>query len=699
MTVVSADEYGFRAPFRALSDRIAECMLRDRHRLRTRLRHLEQRAAHHPPHPPAESEDLAAAVRRLAEEVDRSAAFRAERQANLPKPTFPDDLPVVQRRQEIARAIAENQVIVLSGETGSGKTTQLPKICLELGRGVSGMIGHTQPRRIAARSVAMRIAQELQTPLGHAVGYKVRFSDHTRPETYVKLMTDGILLAESQHDRFLEAYDTILIDEAHERSLNIDFLLGYLKQLLPKRPDLKLIITSATIDPQRFSKHFGDCPMIEVSGRTYPVEVRYRPLTAGTEDEEDLEMGEGILAAVDELWRHGPGDVLIFLSGEREIRETAEALRKHHPPGVEILPLYARLSAEEQMRVFHRHGKPRIVLATNVAETSLTVPGIKYVIDPGYARLSRYSARTKVQRLPVERVSQASADQRKGRCGRVSEGVCVRLYSEEDYQSRPKYTDPEILRTNLASVILQMKYLRLGTVQDFPFVEPPDYRSIRDGYATLHELGAIDERNELTPLGNQLARLPVDPRIARMILAAREEGCLDEVLVIASALSVQDPRERPMDKQAEADEAHRKFREPNSDFLAFLRLWDFYHGQAKHLSTSKLRKLCQANFLSFVRMREWHDIHNQLKEVMGEMGLYRAGGTPGEPPGQAEAPRPAARDESNARNERPQSPRRPGRRRRPRRSGHRSGPPSAQASGSVPSGALPTTSPAESPGR
>jgi ATP-dependent helicase HrpA len=635
---------------KSLGNRIDACMRRDEHRLRMRLQHLRQQAE---PQGQTAPED---ALRRLAEEIDRSAEVRAKRLANLPKPAFPEELPVVQRRDEIARAIAENQVIVLSGETGSGKTTQLPKICLELGRGVSGMIGHTQPRRIAARSVALRIAGELNSPLGHAVGYKVRFSDQTRPETYVKLMTDGILLAETQHDRMLEAYDTIIIDEAHERSLNIDFLLGYLKQLLPRRPDLKLIITSATIDPQRFSKHFGDCPMIEVSGRTYPVEVRYRPLESDDPEAEDLFTEEAILRAVDELWAAGPGDILIFLSGEREIRETAEAIRKHgsaaltgaHPPGVDILPLYARLSSDEQMRVFQPHGRPRIVLATNVAETSLTVPGIKYVIDPGYARQSRYSARTKVQRLPIERISQASADQRKGRCGRVSEGVCIRLYSEEDFASRPKYTDPEILRTNLASVILQMKYLRLGMVQEFPFVEPPDYRSIRDGYQTLHELGAIDERNELTPMGYQLARLPADPRIGRMVLAARDENCLDEVLVIAAALSVQDPRERLMDKANEADEAHRKFRDDSSDFLGFLRLWDFFHDQAKHLSGSKLRKLCQANFLSFVRMREWHDVHNQLKEVVAEMGLYRptdvAGvGARGDPPREIRKPRPRSR--------------------------------------------------------
>ncbi len=535
--------------------RIDACLRRDQHRLRSRLCAIaNQLSRGQQTAPPAAHADAAEpgrptrtdqAIQRLLSDIDRSCQARVDRQTNLPKPTFPEDLPVVQRRTEIAELIAKHQVVVLCGETGSGKTTQLPKICLEIGRGVSGMIGHTQPRRIAARSVAQRIADELQSALGHAVGYKVRFSDHTRPETHVKVMTDGILLAETQADRFLDQYDTLIIDEAHERSLNIDFLLGYLRQLLPRRPDLKLIITSATIDPQRFSQHFGDAPIIEVSGRTYPVEVRYRPLVSEDPEIEDLQTQDAILLAVDELFASGPGDVLIFLSGEREIREVAEALRKHHPPGVEILPLYARLSADEQMRVFKPHHRPRVVLATNVAETSLTVPGIKYVVDPGYARISRYSPRTKVQRLPIEKISQASADQRKGRCGRVSEGICIRLYSEEDFQSRPRFTDPEILRTNLASVILQMTAFRLGTVQDFPFVEPPDYRAIRDGYSTLHELGAIDERNELTRIGHALARLPVDPRIGRMVLAARDENCLEEVLIIAAALSVQDPRSAP----------------------------------------------------------------------------------------------------------------------------------------------------------
>jgi ATP-dependent helicase HrpA len=596
---------------RQLQDRIGQAILRDQHVLRRRLRGIE-RALH-------DGRDVGRGYEQVAADIDRSVRRCNERRQNLPKPAYPEHLPVVEKREEIKKAIAENQVIVLCGETGSGKTTQLPKICLELGRGVAGLIGHTQPRRIAARSVAKRIAEELESPLGQTVGFKVRFSDLLSENTYIKLMTDGILLAETQGDPFLEQYDTIIIDEAHERSLNIDFLLGYLRQLLPKRPDLKVIITSATIDPERFSKHFNDAPMLMVSGRTYPVDVRYKPLQSEDPEEEDLHMEEAVLAAVDEVCREGPGDVLIFLSGEREIREAAESLRKHHPPDTEILPLYARLSADEQNKVFKPHGRRRIVLATNVAETSLTVPGIRYVIDPGYARISRYSARNKVQRLPIEPISRASADQRKGRCGRIGPGVCVRLYSEEDFNLREQYTPPEILRTNLASVILQMKSLRLGEVQDFPFLEPPDYRQIRDGYQTLHELGAIDEDNQLTPLGAQLARLPIDPRIGRMILAAREEGVLEDVLIIASALTVQDPRERPMDMQQAADEAHSKWRDENSDFIAYLHLWRWYEEKRDHLSTSQLRKACRTNFLSFVRMREWRDIYHQLKELIGEL--------------------------------------------------------------------------------
>ena len=543
-----------------------------------------------------------------------------QRLEHLPKPEFPFELPVAERRQEIARAIAENQVIVLCGQSGSGKTTQLPKICLEMGRGVGGMIGHTQPRRIAARSVARRIAAELQTDLGHAVGYKVRFTDQVSRNTYIKVMTDGVLLAETRHDRFLTQYDTLIIDEAHERSLNIDFLLGYLKQLLPRRSDLKVIITSATIDPGRFSRHFHDAPIIEVSGRLYPIELRYRPLEAQTEDEEDRQITQGILDAVDELWRDSPGDVLVFLAGEREIRDTAEALRKHHPPRVEVLPLYARLSFEDQQRVFEPHDHPRIVLATNVAETSLTVPQIRYVIDPGYARISRYNARTKVQRLPIEKISRASADQRAGRCGRLSDGICIRLYSQADYEARPQFTDPEILRTNLASVILHMMAFHLVRVEDFPFLDPTDYKMIRDAYQTLHELAAIDEENRITEIGMALARLPIDARIGRMILAARDEGVMGEVLIIASALSVQDPRERPMDKQEQADTEHAKFQDRRSDFFGYLKLWAWYHEQAAHLSASKLRDLCRENFVSYVRLREWHDVHAQLKSIVGEMG-------------------------------------------------------------------------------
>jgi ATP-dependent helicase HrpA len=585
--------------------RLDACMLRDRSKFRGRLRNVER----------LRGEVLRRALAEIAADVEKSAGRRAWREEHRPRPTYPMALPVVERREEVAKAIAENQVVILCGETGSGKTTQLPKICLEIGRGVAGLIGHTQPRRIAARSVANRIAQELNTSVGRGVGYKVRFNEQVSDDTYVKLMTDGILLAETQGDRFLNQYDTIIIDEAHERSLNIDFLLGYLKQLLPKRPDLKVIVTSATIDPERFSRHFENAPMLMISGRTYPVETRYHPLTADDPEEEDLNQIEGILRAVDELSRQPAGDVLVFLSGEREIRETAEALQGAKLRDTEVVPLYARLSGEEQMRVFQPHRGRRIVLATNVAETSLTVPGIRYVIDPGYARISRYAPRTKVQRLPVEKVSQASADQRKGRCGRVAEGVCIRLYSEQDFATRPQYTDPEILRTNLASVILQMKSLRLGDIMDFPFIEPPDYRMIRDGYATLHELGAIDEGNELTEIGWQLARIPIDPKLGRMILAAQDEGCLEEVLIIAAALSVQDPRERPLDKQEAADESHKKFQDENSDFVTYLNIWRWFHNYAKQIGQSQLRKLCKQHFLSYVRLREWHDIHNQLFQL------------------------------------------------------------------------------------
>ena len=552
-----------------------------------------------------------------------------QRLRNLPQPTYPEELPVVARREEIATAIAANPVVIVCGETGSGKTTQLPKICLELKRGVNGFIGHTQPRRIAARTVAARVASELKSPLGHAVGYKVRFSDKLSRQTYIKVMTDGILLAETQGDRLLRAYDTLIIDEAHERSLNIDFLLGYVKRLLPRRPDLKLIVTSATIDAERFSRHFDGAPVIEVSGRTYPVEVRYRPLgVAETDDEIDLE--QAIVDAADELMRErAGGDILVFLPGEREIRETADALRQHAfgkgagRQTVEVLPLYARLSYEEQARVFRSGGARRIVLATNVAETSLTVPGIRYVIDTGLARVNRYSYRNKVEQLGIEKISRASADQRAGRCGRVAAGACIRLYPEDDYAARPQYTDPEILRSSLATVILRMKALRIGNVEDFPFLEPPAPRMIADGYQLLAELGAVDERNELTPVGAQLAKFPIDPRIARMIIAAKAEACLTEVLVIAAALSIQDPRERPMDKAAVADKAHEPFLDERSDFLAFLAMWKFFDEALRHRkSNRKLQDLVHQHFLSHRRMREWRDIHGQLAALAGEMGMH-----------------------------------------------------------------------------
>ncbi|MCX4191170.1 ATP-dependent RNA helicase HrpA [Methylophaga sp. OBS1] len=584
-------------------------MLSDRHRLTQRWQRLKKE----------QNQDKLAA---LAQQVIASVERAEKRRQNIPKPTFEADLPVIERREEVKRAIADNQVIILCGETGSGKTTQLPKICLELGRGVTGMIGHTQPRRIAARTVATRIAEELQSEIGQTVGYKVRFHDHVNADrSYVKLMTDGILLAETQNDKFLNQYDTLIIDEAHERSLNIDFLLGYIKQLLPKRPDLKVIITSATIDTERFSKHFDNAPVIEVSGRTYPVDIRYRPLQTPDEESPDYDMVSGIVAAVDELCREGPGDVLIFLAGERDIRDVSEALRKHHPPQTEILPLFARQSAAEQNRVFKTGGQRRIILATNVAETSLTVPGIRYVVDPGNARISRYSVRNKVQRLPIEKISQSSANQRAGRCGRVAAGICIRLYDEEDFEARPAFTDPEILRTNLASVILQMSALKLGDPAKFPFINPPPQKMINDGYRLLDELDAVDRQRRITETGRQLAKLPIDPRIARMLLKAGDLGSLTEVLVIASALSIQDPRERPMDKQQAADEAHSKYKDERSDFIGFLKLWDLYHDKKKHLSQNKLRKYCKENFLSFLRLREWHDIHQQLHIQLSELKL------------------------------------------------------------------------------
>ncbi|MCQ8883794.1 ATP-dependent RNA helicase HrpA [Pseudoalteromonas shioyasakiensis] len=567
-------------------------------------------------------------AQKIAEDISRSQQLREQRLAALPKVTYPEQLPVSQKKDDIKQAIANNQVVIIAGETGSGKTTQIPKMCLELGRGVDGYIGHTQPRRLAARSVANRIAEEMQCELGQQVGFKIRFSDQVSDNSYIKLMTDGILLAEIQQDRYLNQYDTIIIDEAHERSLNIDFILGYLKNLLPKRPDLKVIITSATIDPERFSKHFDNAPIIEVSGRTFPVDVRYRPTTEINKDdmEADGDQLQGIFDAVDELCDEGPGDILIFMNGEREIRDTADALSKRNLKGTDVLPLYSRLSNAEQNRIFAPHSRRHIILATNVAETSLTVPGIRYVIDPGTARISRYSYRTKVQRLPIEPISQASANQRKGRCGRIEAGICIRLYSEEDFNSRPEFTDPEILRTNLASVILQMLGLGLGDMQQFPFVQAPDSRNINDGLTLLEELEAIKpakrhKKTELTKSGRSLSRLPVDPRLAKMVLTADSLGALREVIIIVAALSIQDPRERPQEKRGAADEKHGRFDDPDSDFIAFLNLWNYLEEQQSELSNSQFRKLCQKDFLAYMRIREWQDIVYQLSTVCNEMGM------------------------------------------------------------------------------
>ncbi|MCI2423272.1 ATP-dependent RNA helicase HrpA [Saccharopolyspora sp. K220] len=573
---------------------------------------------------------LQAVTTEIADEVEAAERRIERRRGNVPEIRYPEQLPVSQRRDELLAAIRDHQVVIVAGETGSGKTTQLPKMCLELGRGIQGMIGHTQPRRLAARTVAERVAEELDTELGSAIGYQVRFTERAGTETLVKLMTDGILLAEIQHDRLLRRYDTLIIDEAHERSLNIDFILGYVKQLLPRRPDLKVIITSATIDPERFSRHFDDAPVIEVSGRMYPVEVRYRPLLDDSDDTEDVvrDQTQAICDAVDELCADGPGDILVFLSGEREIRDTADALQQQNLSNTEVLPLYARLTAAEQHRVFQSHTGRRIVLSTNVAETSLTVPGIKYVIDPGTARISRYSFRTKVQRLPIEPISQASANQRKGRCGRVSEGICIRLYSEQDFSSRPEFTDPEILRTHLASVILQMTSLGLGEIEFFPFLEPPDRRQITDGINLLHELGALDRskvelHKRLTPIGRKLAQLPIDPRLARMVLEAERNGCVGEVLVIVAALSIQDPRERPTDKQQAADQKHARFidKDAESDFLTYLSLWRYLRGQQKELSSNQFRKLCRTDFLNYLRVREWQDLYGQLRQMVKSMGM------------------------------------------------------------------------------
>ncbi len=622
----------------ALTESLSHVMLRDQERLSRRVAGLRRRQR--------EKKPIDRGLNEVEREVDKAKQLLAQREALRVTLDYPAELPVVERREDILAAIRDHQVVVVAGETGSGKTTQLPKMCLELGRGRKGLIGHTQPRRLAARSVAGRLAEELSVPLGEQVGYQVRFNDQSSPSTLVKLMTDGILLAETQHDPLLLRYDTLIIDEAHERSLNIDFLLGYLKRLLPKRPDLKIIITSATIDVERFAAHFGStktpAPVVEVSGRTFPVDVHYRPLVRSEEDEDDRTLQEGILHAVREVetierekgWLHGPRDVLVFLPGEREIRETADTLRRADLKGTEILPLYARLSNEEQNRVFAPHRGRRIVLATNVAETSLTVPGIRYVVDPGLVRISRYSYRAKIQRLPIEPVSQASANQRKGRCGRIAEGVCIRLYDEEDFLSRPAFTDPEIQRTNLASVILSMLALKLGNIEDFPFVDPPDDRFIKDGFRLLFELGAVNDKQQLSALGRKLAKLPIDPRLARMVLAGAERGSLREVLIVVSALAIQDPRDRPADKRQAADQAHQRWHDPDSDFVALLNLWHGIENAREALSGNQLRRWCREHYINYLRMREWHDTFRQLRQLLRDMDI--------------EVPAPLPRDENES---------------------------------------------------
>ena len=593
------------------------CLLLDQHRLRRQVKRIAALDA--------EDENRL----RFMQRVEASSAKRRVRAENLPKPVYASELPVVEQREDILSAIKKHQVVILCGETGSGKTTQLPKICLEAGRGVAGLIGHTQPRRIAARTVASRIASELDSNIGESVGFKIRFSDQVSERTYIKLMTDGILLAEIQNDPWLNQYDTLIIDEAHERSLNIDFLLGYLKRLLQKRKDLKLIITSATIDPERFAYHFNNAPIITAEGRTYPVELRYAPPEAESDSLDDIDMPTAIVQACETLLQERQHDILVFLSGERDIREMADILGKQSSHnrtfrGVEILPLFSRLSNAEQNRIFQSHNAPRIVLATNVAETSLTVPGIRAVVDPGYARVSRYSVRSKVQRLPIEKVSQASANQRKGRCGREARGVCIRLYSEDDFDSRAEFTEPEILRTNLSSVILQMASMKLGRIDDFPFVEAPESKFINDGYRTLQELAALGEKRQLTPLGKRLARLPIDPRLGRMLLASADEGCVSEVLTIVSALSIQDPRERPFDKRQAADEQHAEFNTETSDFAAWLNLWNFVQVQKENLSNSQFRKMCKQRFLSALRIIEWMDVRKQLERLCKELDLKQS---------------------------------------------------------------------------
>ena len=598
MTTPTADE---------LRRRLPSLQVRDERRLADRLRR---------------GDDLD----RLAAEVEEAERRVARRLAAVPRIAYPEALPVSERKDEILATIRDHQVVIVAGETGSGKSTQLPKICLELGRGVRGVIGHTQPRRLAARTVAERVAEELGGPIGDVVGYTVRFTDRAGDRTLVKVMTDGILLNELQRDRDLLRYDTLIVDEAHERSLNIDFILGYLRQLLPRRPDLKVIVTSATIDTERFAAHFGEAPIVEVTGRTYPVEVRYEPVIDDADDRDNgRDQTQAICDAVVELSGEGPGDVLVFLSGEREIRDTAEAVEALELRNTEVLPLYARLSAAEQHRVFAPHPGRRIVLATNVAETSLTVPGVRYVVDAGTARVSRYSRRTKVQRLPIEAISQAAANQRAGRCGRVAPGICIRLYSEEDFLSRPEFTEPEILRTNLASVVLQMTAIGLGDIAAFPFVDPPDARNIKDGIALLEELGALSE-TKLTKLGRRLAGIPLDPRLARMVIEAERHGCVREVMVIASALSIQDPRERPTEKQQVADEHHRRFADPDSDFLSYLHLWSYLREQQADLSSNQFRRMCRREFLNHLRVREWQDVYSQVRQITGNLGIRSASG-------------------------------------------------------------------------
>ena len=602
-----------------LRARIDGLMVRDRHALGRQLAKLRSLKDPHA---------LAQQQRELEAAVTAAERRLETRRASVPPLSYPAALPVSERRDDIVAAINEHQVIVVAGETGSGKSTQLPKLCLEAGRGVRGVVGHTQPRRLAARAIAERVAEELGSEVGQTVGYAVRFTDKVGQQSLIKVMTDGILLAEIQRDRLLTRYDTVIVDEAHERSLNIDFILGYLRQLLPKRPDLKVLITSATLDTERFAGHFGGAPVVEVSGRTFPVEVRYRPF--GEDDNDDRDQTQAILDALEELADEPPGDVLVFLSGEREIRDTADAVTKLELANTEVVPLYARLSAAEQHRVFAPHRGRRVVLATNVAETSLTVPGIRYVVDPGTARISRYSRRTKVQRLPIEPVSQASANQRAGRCGRVAPGVCIRLYNEDDYVSRPEYTEPEILRTNLASVILQMIAIGLGDIAAFPFVDPPDARNIKDGIALLDELGALqpttdESRRRLTDVGRTLAQLPLDPRLGRMVIEADKLGCLREVKVIAAALAIQDPRERPVGKQELAKEQHARFVHPGSDFMAFLNLWRYLRERRQTLSSSQFRRMCRSEYLNYLRVREWQDIHSQLGDITRGLGMQPNG--------------------------------------------------------------------------